>query len=260
MTDQTANTTNAQTSSADNLDAELASLPAKYQGKSVADIAKMHQEAERRLSQQGQELGEWRTMANSLVGVERATAKKPEPRKPVTVEEVLTDPDKALNEAIQNHPAIKSATDAAEQLRRTQALTQFKSEFPDFQTDLADQEFKDWIAGSKARANLAIKADQFDIDAARDLWSLWAETKEVRAAKAESEGATKKAVRNDKLNALTLEGRSGTQIDATKRFNRAEMVALNARANQGDKAAQAKWNDPVFQKARLQAYRDGRVD
>lgn len=42
-------------------------LPEKYQGKSIEEVAKMHQEVEKRLSIQGQEIGEVRKLADELI-------------------------------------------------------------------------------------------------------------------------------------------------------------------------------------------------
>ncbi len=84
----------ARNSNADNLENELADLPEKYKGKSVAEIAEMHMEAEKAFSRQGQELGEYRKLATTLA----ETATRPTPvereRKQITTDDLFADPNK----------------------------------------------------------------------------------------------------------------------------------------------------------------------
>ncbi len=66
-------------------------VPEKYRGKTVEEIVKMHQDTERNLSRQGQELGEVRKLADELL---RSQLQKPK-EKEVEVN-FFDDPDKAV--------------------------------------------------------------------------------------------------------------------------------------------------------------------
>ena len=61
-----------------------ASLPEKYRGKSVEDIVKMHQEAEKLVDRQATEVGEVRKLADELL--KSQLYKKPEVEQPVEVD------------------------------------------------------------------------------------------------------------------------------------------------------------------------------
>ena len=50
---------------------------------------------------------------------------------------------------------------------------------PDFQEIVADQTFMDWVGKSQARVKKLKQADQFDFDAADDLFTTWKERLEL---------------------------------------------------------------------------------
>ena len=82
-------------------------LPEKYQGKSIEDVAKMHQEAEKRLSVQGQEIGEVRKLADELIRQNlesKQSAKKIEPEV-----DFFEDPQAAIQKAVDNNPDVQSS-------------------------------------------------------------------------------------------------------------------------------------------------------
>ena len=71
-------------------------IPDKYKGKSVKDIVRMHQEAERAIGKQGSEVGELRRIVDDFVKAQTVTKQQ---QAPEVEEEVdfFTDPDKALD-------------------------------------------------------------------------------------------------------------------------------------------------------------------
>lgn len=243
---------------ADNLESELESLPEKYKNKSVEDVVKMHQEAEKALSRQGQELGEYKRLAHTLAetGV-RASTEPPKERIPVTTEELLENPDKTLENAIDSHPAVKKARETAENLERQLAQNDFESKHPSFRDDVKDPEFSDWVQKNPFLVKLAVSADRFDMDAADQLWSLWEEKKSLKAeSKKKHETET---IKRKQEKAGTLEGASGTDASSETVYNRADIRELKRRAAMGDRAAMAKVNDPKWKAAILKAYQEKRV-
>lgn len=95
-------------------------LPAKYQGKSAAEIARMHQELEQRLGTQGQELGELRGLKSELQQLREYVAQIPQQQAPQapqyapltqdTVdwvdESVLSNPVQTVQWVEANQPAL----------------------------------------------------------------------------------------------------------------------------------------------------------
>lgn len=246
-----------------NLEAELASLPEKYRNKSAADLARMHMEAEKALSRQGQELGEYRRLATTLLELEQdeggPARKKDEPKVEITTDDLINDPNAAIERAVENHPKVRKAAETADKLERQVAQQEFAQAHPDFVQDVHSDGFREWVQASPVRARLFQKADGYDLDAAETLASMWEERKSVlsEAEKAKQEAAEQKRKAAEK--AGTLEGSTGADASSEIVLSRAELRELQRRALMGDRQAQAKWNDPKFQQMRKAAYRDQRV-
>jgi hypothetical protein len=252
MTDE-----NKAGNSADNLDSELASLPEKYKGKTVADVVRMHQEAEVAMSRQGQELGEYRRLAHTLAETATRPEKREEKRPEVTTDDLFADPAKAIDDVIESHPAVKRAREQSENLERQLAIKDFEAKHPSYREDATDAEFLNWIAKNPALSRLASRADAYDFDAADQLFGLWNEKKSL---KQNIDTAAKEIVeRQKKERDGTLESNSGADASSEVVLSRAEIRNLHQRALMGDKAAKAKWEDPKFRAARLKAYASGRV-
>lgn len=244
--------------SADNLDEELNSLPEKYKGKTPVEIARMHMELESAYSRQGNELGDYRRLATTLAETGLQTSKEPpKQRTPVTTEELLENPDKTLESAIEAHPAVKQARETAENLERQLAQQRFEQAHPSFRDDIADPSFSEWVRKSAALVRLAKNADNFDMDSADQLWSLWEEKKSLTdQSKEKLETKTK---REKQERAGILEGNSGADASTETVYSRSDIRELRRKAHLGDRASVAKVNDPKWKAAILQAYKDKRV-
>ena len=83
-------------------------IPDKYKGKSTADIVRMHQEAEKLLGKQSGEVGELRSVVDNYIQtqLDTTTQATQEPEEEI---DFFSDPDKAVERAIKNHPSIKQA-------------------------------------------------------------------------------------------------------------------------------------------------------
>jgi hypothetical protein len=85
------------------------SLPDKYQGKSLEEVVQMHQEAEKLLGRQSSEVGELRKVVDDYIA---SQVPEPAPQQHVEPEDDIdyfTDPQGAVNRAIENHPKIREA-------------------------------------------------------------------------------------------------------------------------------------------------------
>ena len=84
-------------------------LPEKYQGKSLEEVVQMHQEAEKLLGRQSSEVGELRKVVDDYISTQ---TQPPAPQQYVEPEDDIdyfTDPQAAVNRAIENHPKIREA-------------------------------------------------------------------------------------------------------------------------------------------------------
>lgn len=238
-------------------------LPEKYKGKSPVELAKMHMNAERRLSQQGNELGTMRRQVDQLLAIKpKENVSVPEtPRKPLTVDEIFTDPDKAIRETLNTSEVARKAEEAAQRasnIEQQLALREFESRHPTYKQDLADEAFQEWVSGNNARLELFRRADSYDVASADALWQMWGEYKELSEINAKRQAAAEK--RKQTLAAgKTISDASTDSPSKGPVYSRAKLMELQIRANQGDASARTKWNDAAFQNELLRAYSEGRV-
>ena len=140
-------------------------IPEKYQNKSLEDIVRMHQEAEKLLGRQSSEVGELRRTVDTFIQTQLA---KEEQAHDSTAEEIdfFDDPKRAVEQAIANHPKLREAEAVTAQMKQSEALTRLKSAHPDFDKIITDQTFLDWVGKSKIRTQLLQSADKaYDFDA-----------------------------------------------------------------------------------------------
>jgi hypothetical protein len=196
-------------------------IPEKYQGKSTAEIVRMHQEAEKLLGRQSSEVGELRSVVDSYIQTQLDTTTKQEPEEEV---DFFSDPDKAVEIAIKNHPSIKAAEAQTQQYKQTTALSHLQQRHPDMQEILKDSKFADWIKGSKIRTQLFVQADQgYDHEAADELFTTWKERQQIVGQTVATEKAErKKAVKNASAGGATGSGEASSR----KVYRRSDIIKL----------------------------------
>lgn len=231
-------------------------VPEKYRGKSINEVIAMHMEAEKDRSRLGNEVGTLRSMADQLLGLQQEKLKATrEQRKPLTADDIINSPEEALERAIVENSEVVATKQELKKLRTEVAQTKFEKAFPNYQKDLEDPEFAEWVKGNKVRVALGVAANSGDYEAASSLWGLWEERRaDVADIKTKKKELTRKA---EKMGTLEGSGTSGTESE--KILSRLELMELNRKANAGDPAAKAKWNDPAFQAERLRAYAEKRI-
>lgn len=151
-------------------------LPSKYKGKSVKEIIKMHQEAEKFIGKQAQEVGEHRKFFDEMMKRELLQSRQQASKEPETDtnEEYFTDPEKSMERYISNHPAIKQAEEQAFIMKAQNITQRLQQSFPDYEKTIQTPEFKQWIESSPVRQRLYQEADgNYDYDAAVELLSTW---------------------------------------------------------------------------------------
>lgn len=187
-------------------------LPEKYRGKSAADIAKMHMEAEKAMGRQGNEIGELRKVFDDFVQSSAQAQTKPEPKE-VDETDYFVDPQAAVNRQIENHPALQQAQAVAVEMRKAQGVAELTSRHPDVKEVLGSSEFQEWVNGSAVRQRLYQEADQqMDVSAADELLSTF---KQLKRTAASSEEVSKVARKSAVKNAST--GSSRTNPDGARR-------------------------------------------
>ncbi len=197
-------------------------IPDKYKGKSTAEIVRMHQEAEKLLGRQSSEVGELRQVVDSYIQTQLDTT--PATQEPEEEIDFFSDPDKAVERAIKNHPSIKAAEQQTQQYKQQTAQSQLQQRHPDMQEILQDGKFVDWIKGSKIRTQLFAQADtQYDYEAADELFTNWKERQGVVAQTV----ANEKASRKEAVKTASTGGAKGSGETASKKvYRRSDIIKL----------------------------------
>ena len=203
---------------------EQSTLPEKYQGKSMEEVVQMHQEAEKLLGRQSGEVGELRKVVDDYISNQTIAQAPQQTVEPEDDIDYFTDPQGAVNRAIENHPKIREAQQYTEQYKKQSSLATLQSKHPDMQNILSDPKFAEWIKASKIRTQLFVAADQqYDADAADELFTLWKERKVVAQQTADVE---KQARKQTLKAASTGNARGSSQGTRKKVYRRADIIKL----------------------------------
>lgn len=197
-----------------------ADIPEEYRGKTIAEVAKMHQEAVSKIGQQGNEVGELRKIVDGYI-LNQSETKAPEPAEEV---DFFADPDKAVESKIANHPAIREAQETTTRLRQDKAKQDLINKHPDAQEIIQSSEFINWVKGSNIRMELLARADQqYDTSAADELFSNWKQIKQMSQSAVQDE----KDARKDAVKRASTGGAKGSTESAPKKiYRRADIIEL----------------------------------
>jgi len=225
---------------------EVNSVPEKYQNKSIEELVQMHQEAEKLVGKQSSEVGELRKVVDEYI--HQQTQLTQQTNEPVEEIDFFSEPDKAVSNAIENHPSVREAKQVAQEYRKTNALSQLQSKHPEMNTILQDEKFLEWIKGSNVRTRLLQQADQqFDVEAADELFSTWKERQQMIGTTADAE----KSQRKQQVKAASTGSSSGSGEKASRKiYRRADIINLM----RTDPARYQALSDEI-----LKAYAEGRV-
>jgi hypothetical protein len=197
-------------------------IPDKYRGKELSDIIKMHQEAEKLIGKQAQEVGEVRKLADELI--KQNLAGKPQPIQEEEPEvDFFENPQAAVRKTVDNHPDVLAARQAGQEFKKMQIQQKLAAEHPDFGQIVQDQDFANWVKSSPIRIGLYAKADgEFDYDSANELLTTYKQLKGVKAKQTSDAGETQ---RKSNLKAATVDV-GGTGESGKRVYRRADLIRL----------------------------------
>jgi hypothetical protein len=226
--------------------AEVPELPDRYRGKSVQDIVKMHQEAEKVIGRQAQEVGEVRKLADELIKQNLSTKSQPIERVEPEVD-FFENPQQAVQKTLESHPDMIAAKQAAVQFKQMQTQQMLAKEHPDFMQIGADPEFETWVKSSNIRLGLYTKANvEYDFEAANELLSTYKQLRGIKTQQAQQE---QRETRQQTMKAAQVD--SGGSGESSKRvYRRADLIRLKMT----DPARYDALSDEI-----MAAYREGRV-
>lgn len=224
---------------------EIPELPEKYRAKSLEEVVRMHQEAEKLIGKQAQEVGEVRKLADELLKQNLSSKQQQTQEEPEV--DFFENPQKAVQATIDKHPDVLAARQAGLDFKRMQIQQKLNAEHPDYSQVVNDAEFQSWVKASPVRVSLYAKADgEFDFDSANELLSTY---KELRGVKAKQATTADSASRTKSMKAAQVDvGGSG---ESSKRvYRRADLIRLKMT----DPARYEALNEEI-----LTAYAEGRV-
>jgi hypothetical protein len=221
-------------------------IPEKYKGKSLDDIVRMHQEAEKMIGRQAQEVHEVRSLADQLLKRQLEADKAPAVESAPEVD-FFENPQDSIKRAIENNPAVLEAKQANLEFKRMKTAQQLSAKHPDMATIVQDTGFQEWVKASQVRLGLYAKADaEFDFGSADELLSTYKELKQVRNNNVHETGKQQKA---QALKAAGVDTGGSGEV-AKKVYRRADLIRL-------------KMTDPdryeQLQPEIMAAYSEGRV-
>jgi hypothetical protein len=227
-------------------EAKTNELPEKYRAKSLEEVVRMHQEAEKLIGKQAQEVGEVRKLADELLK-QNLSSKQQHIQEEEPEVDFFENPQKAVQATIDKHPDVLAARQAGLEFKRMQIQQKLNAEHPDYSQVVNDAEFQSWVKSSPVRVGLYARADgEFDYDSANELLSTF---KQLRGIKAKQSEQASDATRAKSMKAAQVDvGGSG---ESSKRvYRRADLIRLKMT----DPARYETLSDEI-----MQAYSEGRV-
>jgi len=227
-------------------------IPDKFAGKSQEEIIESYQNLEKELGRKAQEVGELRKLSDSFLQAELSRNSQAQSTPKQTEEEPIDffeDPDKAVNNAIENHPKFKEFQRFQAQQAQAAAKTQLEAAHPDFADIVQDKGFQEWVQGSKIRMQMFQAADAYNFDAANELLTTWKDRSMIN--KTQEVKQAQEAKRQDALKAGKAESRTSSgSTGGGKTYRRADLIRLKME----DPMKYESMQDEIYA-----AYAEGRV-
>lgn len=162
-----------------NEEKKASALPEKYSGKTIEDLVRMHQEAEKLIGKQGSELGELRKTHDDFIkaSLERQVTNNAPATTSAQAEEEMdffADPKGTIEKIIEQHPKLRDTEQHYQMLRQERAVEKLKAKFPGFNEIIKEDSFREFCLATPVRQRLAVAADQHgDVEAADELLTLY---------------------------------------------------------------------------------------
>lgn len=221
-------------------------VPDKYKDKSLEDVVRMHQEAEKLLGKQSSEVGDLRKSVDDLLKVklnEDAINIKKEEEPEL---DFYDDPKGSVSKAVENSSTMIQMKELLAKQTQQEVMGKIAAKHPDFESIVKNENFVNWISKSEVRTELFQRADKYDFNAADELLSNW---KEIKGIVEKTESINEKD-RKLQVKAASTGGKGSGEPMSRKIYKRSEIVNLMV-------------NDPQKYQANVDvidlAYHEGRV-
>jgi len=234
---------------------ETQEIPSKFAGKSTEEIIDSYTNLEKELGRKAQEVGELRKLSDSFLQAEVARTQNPQDNTPLEAkdndnsDEFFNDPNKAVNQIIENHPKFQQFQQFQAEQAQAGAKAQLEQTHPDFSDVIQDKGFQEWVQGSPIRMQMFQAADAYNFDAANELLTNWKDRSMIsktQEVKQKAEVNRKEALKAGTTESRTSSGSKG----GGKTYRRADLIRLKMENPTRYESLQ----DEIYE-----AYADGRV-
>ena len=208
---------------------ESSEIPSKFAGKSTEEIIDSYTNLEKELGRKAQEVGELRKLSDSFLQAEVSRQQNPQDNTPLETKDndvdFFDDPNKAVNDMIENHPKFQEFQQFQAQQAQAGAEARLKQTHPDFTEVVQDKAFQEWVQDSPIRMQMFQAADAYNFDAANELLTNWKDRSMISKTQEVKEKA--EVERKEALKAGTAESRTSSGSGkGGKTFRRADLIRL----------------------------------
>lgn len=227
-------------------------VPTKFRGKTVDEIVDSYTNLEQQYGRQGNELGELRKLADSLIqkNLSETSSQRAESleKEVLSDEDFFTDPVTAVRRVVEE--ALEPVKQNLGQTQLDSTVQKLQAKHPDLEAIVNDSSFQNWVLASTPRQEMWTRASNGDFDYADELFSQY---KAVNQVSVQAKREQDEAVKEEELKAATTVS-AGSSRDAGSMgkpiYKRSELIRL-------------RMNDPQrYQDLHteiMQAYADNRV-
>lgn len=227
-------------------------VPTKFRGKTVDEIVDSYTNLEQQYGRQGNELGELRKLADSLIqkNLSETSSQRAESleKEVLSEEDFFTDPVTAVRRVVEE--ALEPVKQNLGQTQLDSTVQKLQAKHPDLEAIVNDSSFQNWVLASTPRQEMWTRASNGDFDYADELFSQY---KAVNQVSVQAKREQDEAVKEKELKAATTVS-AGSSRDAGAMgkpiYKRSELIRL-------------RMNDPQrYQDLHteiMQAYTDNRV-
>jgi len=209
---------------------ESPEIPSKFAGKSTQEIIDSYTNLEKELGRKAQEVGELRKLSDSFLQAEVSrNTQNPQDNTPLETKDndvdFFDDPNKAVNDMIENHPKFREFQQFQAQQAQAGAEARLKQTHPDFTEVVQDKAFQEWVQDSPIRMQMFQAADAYNFDAANELLTNWKDRSMISKTQEVKEKA--EVERKEALKAGTAESRTSSgSSKGGKTYRRADLIRL----------------------------------
>ena len=226
-------------------------VPQKFEGKSVEEIVESYSNLEKQYGKQGNELGELRKLADTLIQKNLQESQATDAQSelpPLKEDDFLTDPVNSVRRIVEE--ALQPIRGVIEQTTADTTINRLQTKHPDLEQIVQDVDFQKWVMESMPRQDMWQRASTGDFNYADELISQYKALHGQHAAAQEQQVKTEK---EKELQAATSVA-SGISSDGSQKskptYRRAELIRLQIE----DPRRYQELSPEIYQ-----AYSEGRV-